>query len=145
MRHLVLALISFIGVAVGSYFVVTSVIEISTVFNIPEYIISFFAVAIGTSLPELVVDVKAIRKGETALAYGDIMGSCIVDATLSIGIGAFIFPQRVSAILANTGILYTIIASFIVLLLVTLRGTIDRKAGIIFICLYLFSYILIFL
>jgi cation:H+ antiporter len=145
MRHLVLALISFIGVAVGSYFVVTSVIEISTVFNIPEYIISFFAVAIGTSLPELVVDVKAIRKGETALAYGDIMGSCIVDATLSIGIGAFIFPQRVSAILANIGILYKIIASFIVLLLITLRGTIDRKAGIILICLYLLSYILLFL
>jgi len=144
-RHLIFALISFIGVAVGSYFVVTSVIEISTIFNIPDYIISFFAVAIGTSLPELVVDIKAIRKGETALAYGDIIGSCIVDATLSIGIGAFIFPQRVSAKLANTAILYTIIASFITLLLLTLRGTIDRKAGIILISLYFLSYILLFL
>lgn len=144
-RHLIFALISFIGIAIGSYFVVTSVIEISTIFNIPDYIISFFAVAIGTSLPELVVDVKAIRKGETALAYGDIIGSCIVDATLSIGIGAFIFPQRVSDKLANTAILYTIIASFIVLLLLTLRGTIDRKAGIILISLYFLSYIILFL
>lgn len=144
-RHLLFALISFIGVAVGSYFVVTSVIEISVLVNIPEYIISFFGVAIGTSLPELVVDIKAIRKGETALAYGDILGSCIVDATLSIGIGAFLFPQRVSATLANTAILYTIIASFIAVLLFTLRGVIDKKMGTVLISLYFLSYILIFL
>jgi cation:H+ antiporter len=144
-RHLVFTLISFIGVAVGSYFVVTSVIEISVLVNIPEYIISFFGVAIGTSLPELVVDIKAIRKGETALAYGDILGSCIVDATLSIGIGAFLFPQRVSATLANTAILYTIIASFIAVLLFTLRGVIDKKMGTVLISLYFLSYILIFL
>ena len=144
-RLLVFALIGFIGVAVGSYAVVTSVIEVSTIFNVPEYIISFFAVAIGTSLPELVVDVRAIRKGETALAYGDIIGSCIVDSTLSIGIGAFIFPQAVSTNLANTAILYTIVASFIVTCLLTLRGTIDRKAGVILISLYLLSYIILFL
>jgi cation:H+ antiporter len=144
-RHLVFALIGFIGVAAGSYAVVTSVIKISTIFNVPEYIISFFAVAIGTSLPELVVNVRAIWKGETALAFGDIIGSCIVDSTLSIGIGAFIFPQAVSSNLANTAILYTIVASFIVLFLLTLRGTIDRKAGVILISLYLFSYILLFI
>ncbi len=144
-RHLVFALIGFGGVAVGSYAVVTSVIEISKIFNIPEYIISFFGVAIGTSLPELVVDVKAIRKGETALAYGDIIGSCIIDATLSIGIGAFIFPQAVSTKLANTSILYTIFASFIVVFLLTMRGTIDRKAGIILISIYLLSYMLLFI
>ena len=144
-RHLVLALIGFIGVAVGSYAVVTSVIEISTIFNVPEYIVSFFAVAIGTSLPELVVDVRAIRKGESALAYGDIVGSCIVDSTLSIGIGAFIFPQAVSSKLANTAVIYTIVACFIALFMLTLRGTIDRKAGVILISLYLCSYILLFL
>ena len=144
-RHLVFALIGFIGVAAGSYAVVTSVIEISTIFKVPEFIISFFAVAIGTSLPELVVDVKAIRQGETALAYGDIIGSCIIDSTLSIGIGAFIFPQAVSTNLANTAILYTIFSSFIVTCLLTLRGTIDRKAGVILISLYILSYILLFL
>ena len=144
-RHLVFALIGFVGVALGSYGVVTSVIEIATIFNVPEYIISFFGVAIGTSLPELVVDVRAIWKGETALAYGDIVGSCIVDATLSIGIGAFLFPQAVSANLANTAILYTIVASFIVVVLLTLRGTLDRKAGGLLIGLYLLSYIVLFL
>ena len=144
-RHLVFAIIGFIGVAVGSYAVVTSVIEISEIFNVPEYIISFFAVALGTSLPELVVDVKAIRKGETALAYGDIIGSCIVDSTLSIGIGAFIFPQAVSSKLANIAIIYTIVVSFIVISLLTVRGKMDRKSGVIFISLYILSYVLLFL
>jgi cation:H+ antiporter len=144
-RHLGFAIIGFIGVAVGSYAVITSVIEISRIFNVPEYIISFFGLAIGTSLPELVVDVKAIRKGELALAYGDIIGSCIVDSTLAIGIGAFIFPQAVSAKLAYTGIIYTIFASFIVILLLTVRGIMDRKFGVIFVGLYLLSYMLLFI
>jgi cation:H+ antiporter len=144
-RPLVFALIGFIGVAVGSYAVVTSLIEISAILNVPDYIVSFFAVAIGTSLPELVVNVKAIRKGRIALAYGDIIGSCIVDSTLSIGIGAFIFPQAVSTKLAYTAVIYTIFASFIAIFLLTVRGIIDRKTGVIFISLYLLSYVLLFM
>ena len=46
-----------------------------------------FVVAIGTSLPELVVDLTAVRKREYELVIGDIIGSCIVDATISISIG----------------------------------------------------------
>lgn len=53
----------------------------------------FFVVGIGTSLPELVVDITAIRKKHFDLAIGDILGSCLEDATFSIGIGQFLFPQ----------------------------------------------------
>ena len=142
--HFLIASISFIGVTIAAYLIVNSVILISSYFLVHEYILSFFLVAVGTSLPELAVDVNALRRRENQIAIGDIVGSCIVDSTLSIGIGQVLFPQAVSAYLAIPTITYTLIASFIVFTVVAIRQKMDRKAGVLFILLYLFSYILLF-
>jgi len=78
--HLTKAALGFIGVAIGAYVVIQSVIALSAFFQISEYLISFFVVAIGTSLPEHVVDFAAVRQQQYKLAMGDIIGSCIFDA-----------------------------------------------------------------
>lgn len=145
--HLLLAILGFVGVTIASFVIVESVIVISSVLNIHEYIISFFIVAVGTSLPELAVDINALRLGHHQIAIGDIVGSCIVDSTLSIGIGHVVFnqnPNYITAALAIPTVLYTLIVSFIVFLTIAMRNKIDRKAGILFISLYLFSYIFLF-
>ncbi|MFX0007335.1 MAG: sodium:calcium antiporter [Promethearchaeota archaeon] len=142
--HLSIALIGFGGVTIASFMIVESVIFISTVLNVHEYIISFFVVAIGTSLPELAVDINALRLGHHQIAIGDIVGSCIVDSTLSIGIGQVLFPQVVTAAFAIPTVLYTLIASFIVFSLIAARRKLDKKAGIIFIALYFLSYLFLF-
>ncbi len=138
--HFVVASLGFIGVAIGAYVVIQSVITLSAVVDIPEYLISFFAVAIGTSLPELVVDLTAIRKKQYKLAIGDAVGSCIVDASLSCGIGPLFFPIEVSGKLAMITGLYALFASIVVILTLALREKVDKKAGALFIFLYLFSY-----
>jgi len=143
--HIILAFLGFIGVAIGAYCIVQSIITLSNIFHVHEYIISFFVASIGTSLPELAVDVNAIRKKHYKIAIGDIVGSCIVDATLSIGIGQVLFPQAISAELAVPTVLYTIFASFIVFIIVAVKKKMDKKAGIAFIILYLFSYLLLFI
>jgi len=143
--HGMIALLGFIGVAIGAYCIVQSIITLSSLFHVHEYIISFFIASIGTSLPELAVDVNAIRQKHYKIAIGDIVGSCIVDATLSIGIGQVFFPQAISAELAVPTVLYAIIASFIVFIIVAVRKKMDKKAGITFIILYLCSYLLLFI
>ena len=142
--HLLIALVGFGGVTIAAYMVVNSVIVISRFLNVHEYIISFFIVAIGTSLPELAVDINALRLKHHSIAIGDIVGSCIVDSTLSIGIGQVIFPQAVTASLAVPTVLYTLLASFIVFIIIASRRKVDKKAGIIFISLYFISYIFLF-
>ena len=142
-RHFVVAILGFMGVAVGAYAVVQSVIELSAVFHISEYLISFFVVAIGTSLPELVVDLTAIRKKQYELAIGDLIGSCIVDACFSIGIGPLIFPITISGGLATITGLYAIFGSIVVVLTLVLREKVDKKAGALFIFVYLLSYTLL--
>lgn len=76
--------------------VVQSFLRISDAFGVPEFLGSFLALSIGTSLPELVVDWTAIRRGASAMAIGDVFGSSFVDATLSVGIGPMIFGSELS-------------------------------------------------
>lgn len=142
--HLLIAVIGFGGVTISSLLIVQSVIVISTVLNVHEYIISFFIVAVGTSLPELAVDINALRTKQHSIAVGDIVGSCIVDSTLSIGIGQVLFPQSVTASLAVPTVLYTLIASFIVISVIAARKKIDRRAGIFFILIYIAAYFFLF-
>lgn len=143
-RHFVIAIIGFVGVAIGAYAVVNSVIVLSAEAHIPEYLISFFVVAIGTSLPELAVDLTAVRKKQYEIAIGDIIGSCIVDAGLTIGIGSLFFPIAVSARLAEITGLYALFASIVVLFTLAIRQKLDRKAGVFFIILYGLSYSILF-
>ena len=143
LRYFVIAILGFVGVAVGAYVVIQSVIRLSAVFHISEYIISFFVVAIGTSLPELVVDVMALRKKQYELAIGDAIGSCLVDATVSVGIGQVFFPQAVSGGIAMITGLYAIFGSIVVVSTLALREKVDKKAGALFIIVYLLSYTLL--
>jgi cation:H+ antiporter len=140
-HHFGVAGLGFIGVAVGAFIVIESVITLSSAFNIPEYFISFFVLAIGTSLPELVVDVMALRRKQYELAIGDIIGSSVVDASLSIGIGPLFFPiTGIDVKLAMITGLYAIFVSIVIISLLAWREKVDRKIGALFIALYLFSY-----
>ncbi|MHA1805295.1 MAG: sodium:calcium antiporter [Promethearchaeota archaeon] len=140
--HLMLAILGFLGVAISSFIIIQSIIILSSFLQIPEYILSYTILAIGTSSPELFIEVTAIKKKEYNIAIGDALGSCIVDASISIAIGNFLFPQNVSAELAMPTILYTIISCTMVIVLVSVRQKLDKKAGAILISLYAISFIL---
>ena len=139
-RHVIVAIAGYLGVMLGAYIVINAVVTMANLLHVPEYFISFFAVAIGTSLPELAVDLTAVLKKQYEIAIGDAIGSCIVDAGLSVGIGPLIFPVAVSGRLAETTGLYALLVSAIVILTLALRRKVDRKAGVFFIILYGLSY-----
>lgn len=143
--HFIIAILGFIGVAVGAYALVQSVIILSGALQVSEYLISFFIVAIGTSLPEFVVDLTALRKKQYELAIGDIIGSSLVDASLSVGIGQLLFPTVISGELALITGLYALFGSFLVILTLALTERVDRKVGAFFIVIYLLSYITLYM
>jgi cation:H+ antiporter len=133
--------LGFMGIAIGAYVVIQSVIALSAVFHISEFLVSFFVIAIGTSLPELVVDLTAVHNKQYGLAIGDVIGSCIFDACVSIGIGPLIFPITVSGQLATITGSYAIVGSVVVVITLALREKVDRISGALFIFLYLLSYL----
>ncbi|MCW4021307.1 MAG: hypothetical protein NWF14_08785, partial [Candidatus Bathyarchaeota archaeon] len=144
LHHWVLAILGFMGVAVGAYVVIQSVITLSAILRIPEYLISFFLLAMGTSLPEVVVDLTAVRKKQYELAIGDGIGSCIVDASLSIGIGPLLIGKiKVSGGLVTITGLYAMLVCIVIILTLVLREKVDKKAGVLSLFLYLLSYALL--
>ena len=74
----------------GAKFVIESVIGLSIELNIATGIISLLAVSVGTSLPELLVSIKAARSGDSSIALGNIFGSNAFNVLAVAGIPALI-------------------------------------------------------
>ena len=77
----------------GAEFLVSSGKTIASGIGISETIIGFTVIALGTSLPELVTTITAIRKKENSLSVGNIIGANIIDATLILPLCSVINGQ----------------------------------------------------
>ncbi|MDH5437339.1 MAG: hypothetical protein OEX76_00380 [Candidatus Bathyarchaeota archaeon] len=95
--------------------------SIASALGASPLMIGLVLVSLGTDLPEVVVDLTAIRKQQYELAIGDVIGSCIFDACVSIRIGPLIFPIKVSGDIAAITGSYVIIVSIVVILALALR------------------------
>ena len=80
-KKIFLFVIGCAGIIVGSELLVNYGTEIAASLGVPTRIISLSAVAIGTSLPELVTTISAITKKQSSLSVGNIIGSNIIDIT----------------------------------------------------------------
>jgi cation:H+ antiporter len=127
-------------VGAGATLAVYSLVRLADAVGVPEFLLAFFGASVGTSLPEIVVDVTALRQGAPGIALGDALGSSLVDSTLSIGAGPLVAPAGVTARLALVGTLYTCVAVATVGAVLTSRRRHDRvSAGVLF-GLYALSY-----
>ena len=74
----------------GANYLIESVIAISQIFNISPGVISISAIAVGTSLPEILVSVKAVMRGQTDMAFGNVFGSNVFNMLMIVGtVGVF--------------------------------------------------------
>ncbi|MBR4955589.1 MAG: calcium/sodium antiporter [Clostridia bacterium] len=81
------------AIVFGAEFLVSSGKTIASGIGISETIIGFTVIALGTSLPELVTTLTAIRKKESSLSVGNIIGANIIDTTLILPLCAVINGQ----------------------------------------------------
>lgn len=70
------------AIVVGAQLLIDNGTELATMIGIPDAIIGATIIAIGTSLPELITTITAIRKKESALSVGNIIGANVLDLTL---------------------------------------------------------------
>ena len=134
---------TFLGIGMiifGSNYVVNSATSIATALGVSEKLISLTIISLGTSLPELVTSITAARKGESDLAIGNVVGSCIFNIGIVVGIPVSIFGG-ISKINFNNLDLIVMLLSVLVLFVFALNDRkITRKEGIIFLLLFLSYY-----
>lgn len=140
LKLIIFILFGISGLFVGGEIVVNSAIFLAHVLKISDKIISLTIISIGTGLPELVTSTLAAIKKNSALALGNIVGSCILNILLILGLSSLIYPITFSSTHYLPDFMMLIFSSFVLLatMFFDKRSLITRKEG----ALMLFSYIL---
>ena len=137
------ALLGLLGLIVGCRILVYSGVELARIAGIPEMIMGLFTLAIGTSIPELVVTLSSAMKGLHDLSIGTVLGSNTFNILIGIGIPALLLGvpvERLSLVFdAPVMILVTVL---LMVLIRTGKMKLNRSGGIILIGTYL-SYAII--
>jgi len=129
--------LGLIGIYFGGKWVVEGAVFIAGQFGLSEYLISATIVALGTSLPELVVSVTAALKKNIDLAVGNIVGSNIFNILWVFGVIPFIGPLKVPGFIAfEIGVMFLVTLLLFVFMFVWSKNELRRKEGIIFLLLY---------
>tara|TARA_Y100000310_G_scaffold163794_1_gene163581 strand:+ start:1046 stop:2005 length:960 start_codon:yes stop_codon:yes gene_type:complete len=127
-----------IGIYFGGKWVVEGGIFIATQLGLSEFLISATMIAIGTSLPELVVSVTSVLKGNTDLAVGNIVGSNIFNVLWVFGIIPFINPIKIPQFVGfDISLMFLSTLLFFIFMFVGSKHQIRRKGGIFFVVLYI--------
>jgi cation:H+ antiporter len=128
----------FVLTVVGANYVVESGSNIARMFEVSEWIIGLFLIALGTSLPELVVSLVAIKKGNADMSVGNIIGSNVANFSMVLGGASMINPLSMAG--ASSFDIYIMIAASIALFLI-LANKLYNKAGAIFLLMILSLFI----
>lgn len=132
--------IGLVGLYYGAEWLVHGAVSAARRLGVSPLIASLVIVGFGTSLPELLVSVRAAMTGAPGIALGNVVGSNIANILLIIGVSAIIFPiagwdksvRRDAAVM---------VGSAVILLLLVHFETIGRGAGLVLLALlalYLF-------
>ena len=131
--------IGFLFTIGGANFVVESGTNIARSLDVSEWIIGLFLISLGTSLPELVVSLVAVKKGNAEMSIGNIIGSNVANFSMVLGGSALIHPLTIN--LNATSYDFLILASASIALLFILANKIYNKAGGIFLLTILALFI----
>jgi len=133
------------AVAYGASLFVNSAIFFAEMLSLPKAVIGVSIVSIGTTLPELSVTISAARKGFGNIALGNVIGSCITNMFLILGVSAAIFPLHSTSQVLFFIAPFLIIASVMLLAFIKSHWEIRRFEGAIFLMAYVAFMIMLFL
>jgi cation:H+ antiporter len=136
LENILLVIIGLGGLFFGGNWLVRGASNIAISFGVSALIIALTFVAIGTSMPEMLVSLQAAVQGNSDLSIGNVVGSNIANIGLILGATGLIMPIRVQAILLKREIPIMILFTIFTYIL-TLDGEISRVDGL----LLLFSFV----
>jgi len=131
----------------GAKIFVGGAIWIAEILSVPEQIVGLTVVAIGTSLPELVTSLIAIKKGENDLSIGNVVGSNIFNILLVVGVVGTVSSKTIASV---TWISLGLMIAMAVFLLLSMLGKdiigrkINRFEGVGLFVIYCFFIFLMY-
>jgi cation:H+ antiporter len=137
MRDYVLLLVGGVLVYFGANYTIFAVEGISKTIGIDPDIIALTVIALGTSLPEVVVSIAAARKGKTSIAVGNVLGSNIFNTYAVMGIPALFTDLTIPESMKTFNIPF-MVAVTIMFAMSCMSRQIHRWEGVLFVLAYLY-------
>lgn len=133
-------LLASVGIYLGADYTVSAIESIAKTLSIPESVIALTVLSIGTTLPELAVNISAVSSGKAEMAIGNVLGSCVFNTLVIPFVVSLYGPISVPQILIYFSLPFMLGAGLLFYLL-----TQDKKMsvweGLLMIWLYgLFIY-----
>lgn len=130
----------------GAFLIVSYSEVIGAVLHIPQNIMAIVLVATGISLPEFFIALMAVRRRQGDLALGNIIGSCMINATLVLGsVGLIAGDLLVSASTLRLSLPFLLLASVVALGPLLVRQKTSKICGIVLMVLYVFYLISLYM
>ena len=135
-RNIVYLLGGLLGLVVGSNLFVDSASNVALSLGISEGVVGLTVVAGGTSLPELATSVVAARKGQSAIAIGNVIGSNVFNILMILGLTATISPLQIEGI-STVDMAVMLVSVALVWLFSFTKFTVERWEGALLVIGYL--------
>jgi cation:H+ antiporter len=130
--------VGLIGIYFGGRLVVDGAVFIAGQFGLSQFLISSTIIALGTSLPELVVCIIATVRNKIDLAIGNVIGSNIFNILWVLGIIPLIRPIRVpSFVILDIAIVFFATLLLFIFMFIGKKHGLRRKSGFLFVSLYI--------
>ena len=127
----------------GATYTVVAIQELSGIMGIGSGVIALSLVALGTSLPEVIVSMNAAKKGKTSMAVGNVLGSNVFNTLAVIGIPALIGPLEIPENIISFSLPLMVVMTLLFGIM-TFSKTISRWEGMILIIFYIYFLIELF-
>ncbi len=114
----ILVIVGFVLLIKGADFLVTGASSLAKRFHVSDIAIGLTIVAMGTSAPELVVNIISGTEGYDGAVFGNIIGSNIFNTFLVLGVAAVIYPISVTKSSLWKEIPYSLLATLVFFVLV---------------------------
>ena len=128
--------IGIIGIIIGSDLVVDGASYIASVFGLSDALIGLTIVAIGTSLPEFVTSITALKKGDNGIVVGNVLGSSIFNILFILGISSAIMPMPIAPDMVFDILIMTIVTIIGAIFTYT-KSEVDKKEGLVLVILFI--------
>ncbi|WP_292388080.1 calcium/sodium antiporter [Methanosarcina sp. UBA5] len=132
------------AIIIGAKYFIEQAIFFALILEVPETLIGISLVAVGTSVPELMVTVSAVRSNYAGIALGNVIGSNIANILLILGCSGLVSPITTTSLSTYYIAPFMLIMSFLLLLFIRTGWKVKRLEGLILLLLYLGFMILIF-
>lgn len=131
--QLIICLIGLCGLVYGGDKLVEGSVNTATFLKVKPQFIAITIIALGTSLPELIVSVNAVLEKSSGIAWGNIVGSNISNILLVLGLASFFNPLSLDGEKSNLNIFWLFFATIIFFSICFVAKTISYIYGICFI------------